>query len=265
MVRISLALLAVAGLVLAACSPAAEQELRPEHGVTNTFSIVAADPDGGICGAAVASKYPDVGHEVPFARAGVGAFCTQHWGEPKWGERALDLLADGKLPEDVLGELLRDDPRRDQRQLAIIDMSGRAAHRNPAKAGGDSLYWGAMSGRYYSCQGNTLTGRDVIVGTAKAYEETKGSLADRMMAALVAGDCAGGDHRGRLAAGIRVAKRGEKGYWLELYTDKSDDAVIDLAKKYAELKHDAKGDWPGGKAPFQHPCPNRPEPKPPAK
>jgi uncharacterized Ntn-hydrolase superfamily protein len=260
------------GVSLVIFRPAPEQialaELvppRPEHGVTATFSIVAADPESGVCGAAVASKFPAVGQVVPYVRAGVGAFCTQHWHEPKWGERALDLLAEGKLPEDVLAELLRDDKQRDQRQLAIIDVQGRAANRNPAKAGGSSLYWGAMSGRYYACQGNTLIGRAVIVGMAKAYEETKGSLADRLMAALIAGDCAGGDHRGRLAAGIRVAKRDVKGYWLELQVDKSDNAVIELAKKYAELKHDAKGEWRGGKLPFEHPCPKRPEPKPPAK
>jgi len=83
------------------------------------------------------------------------------------------------------------------------------------------------------------------------------------MAALVAGDCAGGDHRGRLAAGIRVAKRGVDGYWLELYTDQSKDAVVDLLRKYAELKHEAKGDWRGGQLPFQHPCPDRPAPQAP--
>ncbi len=76
---------------------------------------------------------------------------------------------------------------------------------------------------------------------ARAYEQTQGSLADRLMAALVAGDKAGGDHRGRLAAGIRVAKKGVDGCWLELYVDKSDDAVTDLAKQYAALKHEAKG------------------------
>jgi uncharacterized Ntn-hydrolase superfamily protein len=76
---------------------------------------------------------------------------------------------------------------------------------------------------------------------AAAYEESKGSLADRLMVALVAGDEAGGDHRGRLAAGIRVAKQGIDGYWLELYVDKSDDAVADLARMYRQLKHDAKG------------------------
>jgi uncharacterized Ntn-hydrolase superfamily protein len=85
------------------------------------------------------------------------------------------------------------------------------------------------------------------------------------MAALIAGDCAGGDHRGRLAAGMRVAKNDVDGIWLELDVDKSDDAVIELARKYAELEHDAKGNWRGGQLPFVHPCPSREEPKPPAK
>ena len=212
-----------------------------EAEVSGTFSIVAVDPDVGVCGAAVASKYPAVGKVVPYVRAGVGAFCTQHWHNPKWGERALDLLAEGHLPEHVLAELLRDDTQRDKRQLAIIDMSGRAANRNCAKADKSGLWWGAASGRYYACQGNTLVSQEVIFTMARAYEETKGSLADRLMAALVAGDRAGGDHRGRLAAGIRVAKEGVEGYWLELYVDKSDDAVAELARKYTALRHEAKG------------------------
>jgi len=209
--------------------------------VSGTFSIVAVDPEAGVCGAAVASKYPAVGKVVPYVRAGVGAFCTQHWHNLKWGERALDLLAEGHLPEHVLAGLLRDDARRDKRQLAIIDMSGRAANRNCAKADKSGIWWGAASGKYYACQGNTLVGQEVIFAMARAYEETKGSVADRIMAALVAGDRAGGDHRGRLAAGIRVAKEGVEGHWLELYVDKSDDAVVELARKYAALKHEAKG------------------------
>jgi uncharacterized Ntn-hydrolase superfamily protein len=217
------------------------KSLRSDLDVTGTFSIVAVDPNTGVCGAAVASKYPAVGKVVPYVRAGVGAFCTQHWHNPDWGERALDLLAKGRLPEQVLADLLRDDARRGKRQLAIIDMSGRAANRNPARADPSGIWWGAVSGRYYACQGNTLVGREVVFEMAKAYEQTGGSLADRLMAALIAGDRVGGDHRGRLAAGIRVAKRGVDGYWLELYVDKSDDAVTDLAKKYAALEHEAKG------------------------
>jgi uncharacterized Ntn-hydrolase superfamily protein len=133
--------------------------------------------------------------------------------------------------------------------LAIIDMTGRAANRNPANADPSGIWWGAASGRYYACQGNTLVGSEVVFAMARAYEQTEGSLADRLMAALVAGDKAGGDHRGRLAAGIRVAKKGVEGYWLELYVDKSDDAVVELAHKYAALQHEAKGAAPGGERP----------------
>jgi len=237
--------------------------LQPPDGITGTFSIVAVDPNAGVCGAAVASRFPAVGKIVPYVRAGVGAFCTQHWHNPDWGLRALDLLAAGKLPEQVLAELLQDDPARDKRQLAIIDVAGRAANRNPANADPSGVWWGAAAGRYYAAQGNTLTGREVIFAMAKAYEETQGSLADRLMAALIAADCAGGDHRGRLAAGIIIAKKDIEGHWLELYVDKSDDAVIELARRYAALKHDAKGVWPAGNLPFKHPCPNRPDPKAP--
>mgnify|MGYP005840538621 CR=1 FL=1 len=219
-------------------------EPRPLSGTTGTFSIAAADPDSGVCGAAVASKYPAVGKVVPYARAGVGAFCTQHWHHPPWGQRALDLLQAGKAPEEVLAELLEGDPQRGFRQLGIIDVRGRAAHRNCHDAKPDGRWWGAMSGRFYTCQGNTLTGPEVIIDMAKAYEQTTGSLADRLMAALVAGDRAGGDHRGRLAAGVRVARPGVEGYWLELHVDHHDDAVTELARKYAQLDHPAKGKGP---------------------
>ncbi len=242
----------------AARSHATSNSGRPE--ITATFSIVAVDPESRVCGAAVASKYPAVGRVVPYVRADVGAFCTQHYHVPKWGEPALDMLQQGQSPEAVLHELLHDDTDAEQRQLAIIDMQGRTAVHNPTNAGVDSRYWGAMTGRNYSCQGNTLTGRSVVVAMAAAFEDTEGSLADRLMAALIAADCDGGDHRGRLAAGIRVAKKGVEGDWLSLHVDESDDAVLELAKKYAELQHAAKGAWRGGQLPFQNPCPNRLKP-----
>jgi uncharacterized Ntn-hydrolase superfamily protein len=223
-------------VILAACDMRAAE---PE--ITATFSIVAADPETGVCGAAVASKYPAVGKVVLYVRPGVGAFCTQHYHVPKWGEPALDLLAAGKRPEEVLLQFLQGDPQAEMRQLAIVDLQGRIANHNPSTAPEKSRYWGSQSGRYYSCQGNTLAGRGVISEMARAYEETKGTLADRLMAALVAGDQAGGDHRGRLAAGIRVAKKDIEGHWLELDVDQSDNAVIELAKKYADLEHEAKG------------------------
>lgn len=209
--------------------------------VTATFSILAVDPDSEQVGVAVASKYPAVGSVVGYVRGGVGGFCTQHHAVQQWGPEALDQLSAGAAPEAVIAALLRDDPRRQLRQLAVLDMQGRAAVHNPTAAPSDSRYWAAMTGRFYCCQGNTLAGRRVITEMARAYEETDGSLADRLMAALVAGDAAGGDHRGRLAAGIRVAKAGHQGHWLLLDVDQSDDAVSELAEQYAELEHEAKG------------------------
>lgn len=248
----------------AACQHADKRSIT-KSSITATFSIVAVDLENGVCGAAVASKYPAVGKVVPYVRANVGAFCTQHHHVPKWGEPALDKLQQGMRPEAVISELLKDDPDAEQRQLAIIDMHGRAAIHNPTNAPAGDRYWAAMTGRFYCCQGNTLTGRGVIVAMAAAYEDTEGSLADRLMAALIAADCVGGDHRGRLAAGVRVARKGVEGDWLTLHVDESDDAVIELAKKYAELSHDAKGSWRGGQLPFQHPCTDRPKPVAPTK
>ncbi len=164
---------------------------------------------------------------------------------------------------DVLQDLLRDDAHAGLRQLAIIDNRGRTAQHNPAQADEDSRWWGALSGRNYACQGNTLCGVEVLASMASAFESTPGTLADRMVAALVAGDCAGGDRRGRLAAAILVAKPGQDA-WLDLRVDDSQDAVLDLARKYVELQHDAKGRWSDDKRPWQHPCPRRPELKPPA-
>ena len=233
----------------------------PKPEVIATFSIAAVDPETGQCGAAVASKYPAVGKVVAHARAGVGAFCTQHFTVKAWGDKALDALADKKLPEEVLGDLLKPDKAPGMRQLAIIDMQGRSAQHHPVTAPASSNYWGGISGKFYVCQGNTLTGREVVIAMGKAYEETKGSLADKLMAALIAADCAGGDHRGRLAAGIRVCKKGVDGYWLDLHVDKSDDAVVTLHKQYLESDHEARGDW--GKRKYEHPCPNRPAPKKP--
>jgi uncharacterized Ntn-hydrolase superfamily protein len=152
----------------------------------------------------------------------------------------LDALAGGTPPDRVLADLLRDDPARELRQLAIIDMQGRAAVHNPTAAPDRSRYWAALTGRFYCCQGNTLAGRAVVTEMARGYEDTAGSLADRLMAALVTGENAGGDHRGKLAAGIVIAKQGVDGIWLELRVDESADAVHELARKYAALKHDAK-------------------------
>ena len=115
-------------------------------------------------------------------------------------------------------------------------MQGRTAIRNPVDADSSSAWWGGISGKFYACQGNTLVGPNVVTAMAAAYEFTKGSLSDRLMAALVAGDQAGGDHRGRLAAGLRVAS--SKSEDIALDVDESDDAVMELNQKYINIPHD---------------------------
>jgi len=221
------------------------EKLPPDHGLSATFSIIAVDPDTGTLGAAVASKFPAVGRVVPYLMPGVGAFCTQHYHNPDFGPRALELLAANKSPQQVLAELLQDDPRRAQRQLAILDLHGNVAQHNPTGAEASSQYWGAISGRYYAVQGNTLAGPDVLTEMARAYESTAGSMADRLMAALIAGDRVGGDHRGRLAAGVRVTRIAQEPNWFELYVDQSEDAVEELLKRYLALEHPARGAWKG--------------------
>lgn len=193
-VRVCVAMMVLAVVLLGGCGVENTARDGAEFGVSGTFSIVAVDVEAGVCGAGVASKYPAVGKVVPYVRAGVGAFCTQHWHNPKWGEKALDMLEEGMSGEAVIAALLKDDERRDMRQLAIIDMDGRVAVHNPAGAKGQSLWWGAASGRYYACQGNTLAGirvakegvegdwfslyvdesDDAVAELAEKYEKVKG-------------------------------------------------------------------------------------------
>lgn len=214
-----------------------EPKAGEQEPLVTTFSIVGCDPATGEVGGAVASLYPSVGRVVPWVKAGVGAFCTQYYLRTDYGPRALLMLEKKDLrPEEILALLVTQDPKPEERQLAIVDMQGRAVNRNPVGARPDAEWWGGATGKYYAVQGNTLVSRKVIVDMQAAYEDTKGTVADKLMAALKAGDDAGGDHRGRLAAGIRVARPGVEGLWCELYVDESNDAVNELVAKYKTWK-----------------------------
>jgi uncharacterized Ntn-hydrolase superfamily protein len=203
---------------------------------TGTFSIVAIDPDTGEAAVAVASKFPAVGTVVPFVKAGVGAFATQCNHNPEWGPKALEMLERKMHPGEVIAALVKDDPQAGTRQLAAIDMQGRGANHNPFAEKGGARWWGSQAGQYYSCQGNTLTSMPVIQEMARTFETTKGVLADRLMAVLLAADAAGGDHRGRQAAAIVIAnpRQPEKPFILRVDDDK--DAVNALKAKYDEYK-----------------------------
>lgn len=172
-----------------------------------TFSIVAIDPETGDLGVAVASRVFGVGNHVPWAEAGIGAVATQAAMNGGYGPRGLELLRQGLTAQQVVDKLLAEDPfpRKDGRQVAVVDASGNiAVFTGPAA----NEWKGQIKGATYSVQGNILAGRHVAEAMARAFENTKGELAERLYAALSAGDDAGGDRRGRQSASVLVVRKG---------------------------------------------------------
>ena len=172
-----------------------------------TFSIVAFDPVTGDLGVAVASRVFGVGNHVPWAEAGVGAVATQAAMNGGYGPRGLELLRQGLSAQQVLDRLLAEDTfdRVEGRQVAVIDAKGNiAVHTGPAA----NEWKGHIKGATYSVQGNILAGPHVAEAMARAFEGATGELAERLYAALKAGDDAGGDRRGRQSASILVVRKG---------------------------------------------------------
>jgi uncharacterized Ntn-hydrolase superfamily protein len=202
----------------------------------STFSIVARDAASGELGVGVASKFLAVGAVVPWARAGVGAIATQAWANLSYGPGGLALLAEGSSAGDVLQRLTAADDGRDHRQLGVVDAGGRAA----AWTGRECLPWaGHRIGSGYTCQGNILAGERVVTAMAEAFERESGPLPERLLAALAAGQAAGGDSRGQQSAALYVVKeRGSYGGYLDRYIDlRVDDhaAPIDELRKLLQL------------------------------
>jgi uncharacterized Ntn-hydrolase superfamily protein len=172
-----------------------------------TFSIAAWDGDASPpeWGVAVASKFLAVGSAVPWVRAGAGAVATQALANLAYGPRGLDRLARGDDASAVVSALTGADEGRDDRQLGVVDSSGRAA----TFTGSSCFEWaGGIAGDGFCCQGNILTGPDVVDAMADAFRASDGELAERLLAALRAGDDAGGDRRGRQSAALYVAREG---------------------------------------------------------
>lgn len=156
----------------------------------------------------MASKFLAVGSAVPWVRAGAGAVATQALANLSYGPGGLDRLAAGGSASEVVRILTAEDPEREQRQLGIVDASGGAA----TFTGSECFDWaGGVTGDGYCCQGNILTGPAVVEEMASAFESTEGELATRLLAALAAGDEAGGDRRGRQSAALYIA-RADGGY-----------------------------------------------------
>jgi uncharacterized Ntn-hydrolase superfamily protein len=174
--------------------------LRP-----TTFSIVAADPEANEIGIAVQSKFLSVGAAVPWVEGGVGGVATQAWANTTFGPRGLAALRAGAAPDEVLRALLADDPQAEDRQVGIVDASGRSATFTGARC---IAYGGGVAGAGFAAQGNCLAGPAVVDALVTTFRGARGTLSDRLVAALAAAQRAGGDKRGQQSAALLVAKPG---------------------------------------------------------
>ncbi|MCB9452309.1 MAG: DUF1028 domain-containing protein [Anaerolineaceae bacterium] len=198
----------------------------------HTFSIVAYAPKEDAWGVAVASKFLAAGALVSWARAGAGAVATQALAKVGFGPDGLAMLGAGKSAGETLAALLADDPQRERRQVGIVDAQGGAA----AHTGSECHDWaGHKVGEGFTCQGNILVGAETLEAMAAAFTQTSGELADRLVAALLAGDSAGGDKRGKQAAGVLVVRAGggyggDTDHYLDLRVDDDADPIRKLAQ-----------------------------------
>lgn len=180
----------------------------PQDPIIATFSIVAFDPETKELGVAVASRALAVGSIAPFAKAGIGAISTQAAANVTYGPKGLDMLAEGMSPDQVLEKLLGEDEGRARRQVGIIDAEGNA---RTYTGDGCSDWAGGIAGKNFAVQGNILTGEAVVKAMAETFEKAEGDLGTRMLAAMEAGQAAGGDSRGRQSASILIVLEG-RGY-----------------------------------------------------
>lgn len=186
---------------------------RPAH----TFSIVARDPKTGEIGVAVQSHWFSVGSVVPWVEAEVGAVATQSFVDPSYGPKGLNLMRSGKSASEALEDLIAADPREAVRQVAMVDVKGRVAVHTGKRC---IEYAGHKMGKGYGVQANLMLNHKVPAAMAKAFEGTKGDLAERMMRALEAAQDAGGDIRGKQSAAMIVVKPHSSGKpWADRIVD----------------------------------------------
>jgi len=197
-----------------------------------TFSIVARDPITEELGVAVQSRAFRAAAIVSYAKSGVGAIATQASANQSYGPRGLELLEQGLSPDEVVTRLTNADEGRDRRQLAVIDAQGRVS----AYTGSRTSDWaGHIEGNNYSVQGNILVSEQVVQAMAQAFETTEGELAERLMAALDAGQAAGGDARGKQSGGILVVKPiGDSGRttdrWIDVRVDDHPTPFLEIRR-----------------------------------
>jgi uncharacterized Ntn-hydrolase superfamily protein len=216
------------GLAQNASPNQAPRPKRPVH----TFSIVCRDPATGELGVAVQSHWFSVGSIVAWAEAGVGAVATQSFVDPSYGKNGLDLMRAGKSAPDTLKELLAKDDGREVRQVAMIDAQGRV---DAWTGKNDIQSAGHIVGNNFSVQANLMLNDKIWPAMAHAFENTRGDLAERMLAALDAAQAAGGDIRGRQSAALIVVTGKPTGQaWknrtFDLRVDDSPQPLVELRR-----------------------------------
>lgn len=195
-----------------------------------TFSIVGRDALNGDLGIAVQSRFLAVGAVVPWARAGVGAMAVQSFPNPSYGEHGLLMMAGGLNPTVTLTRLTEPDEGRGVRQVGVVDAQGRSA----CYTGADCIGWaGHLSGDDFAAQGNMLVGERTVAAMAETFQQAKGALAARLMAALGAAQDAGGDARGKQAAALLVVRNkggfmGLSDRYIDLRVDDHPDPIPEL-------------------------------------
>jgi len=223
--RLFLLLFFMGGLTLRAADPE-----------VHTFSIVAFDPATGELGVAVESKYFGVGSVVPWAKAGVGAVATQARAKVSFGPEGLKLMESGKSAREALDALLAADPDAAERQVGMVDAQGRTAAHTGAEC---MRYAGHREGKNYTVQGNLLAGEGVLTAMAEAFEEAQkkegSELADWLLAALQAGQAAGGDRRGQQSAALLVVHAGggpggDNDRYMDLRVEDNPKPIEELAR-----------------------------------
>ncbi|MFQ5707836.1 MAG: DUF1028 domain-containing protein [bacterium] len=206
---------------------ASKKSIRPVH----TYSIVARDPETGQMGVAVQSHWFSVGPSVPWAEAGVGAVATQSFVDVSYGPLGLQLMKAGRTAKQALAALKLADPHPEVRQVAMIDAHGNVAAHTGAKCIPAA---GHIVGDNFSVQANLMLNDKVWPAMKKAYESTRGDLADKMLAALEAAQSVGGDIRGRQSAAILIVRGKSTGRpWADRLVDLR---VEDHANPVQELK-----------------------------
>jgi uncharacterized Ntn-hydrolase superfamily protein len=234
-------------------SPLTAQQLLsvPRHGekLAHTYSIVAFDSATGDLGVAVQSKFPNVGGIVPWGRAGIGAVATQSLGNTSYGERGLDLIEQGATAEEALRIIMRTDTMLQDRQVGMVDARGNAASFTGrstfdwaggwvgAPSGRGNVLGGkgeVILGRGFAAQANIMVSDQTVKNLAETFEQSRGSLADRLMAALKAGQAGGGDKRGMQSAALLVVRK--NGGYLGANDRFIDIRVYDAPDPIAELE-----------------------------